>query len=231
MGCDIHMGVEVRRDGVWTARAKMNTEYPGEHYREWEEPYDGRNYDLFAILANVRNGRGFAGILTGGGFNPIAEPRGIPEDASPEYRDWAGEMGGDGHSHSWFTVAELMAYDWTQITSHRGYVSNCKEFARWKYQGKPSGWSGDISGPGIVKKTASQVVAAWEQLGKPNLWDETTWRKIEVLCDAGAGRLVVDVQWTEPYYESASEFLSSTLPKLWRLGAYDDVRIVFFFDN
>jgi len=29
-----------------------------------------RNYDLFAILANVRNGHGFAGIKTGGGIRP-----------------------------------------------------------------------------------------------------------------------------------------------------------------
>lgn len=55
------------------------------------QPYHGRNYDVFAILADVRNGRGFAGIETGDGFVPIlgfgeAALRGLPDDLSPELR-------------------------------------------------------------------------------------------------------------------------------------------------
>jgi hypothetical protein len=41
---------------------------------------DERSYDTFAMLANVRNGRGFAGIKTSDGFPFIAEPRGLPDD-------------------------------------------------------------------------------------------------------------------------------------------------------
>src|SRR3990167_5661087 len=43
-----------------------------------------RNYSLFAILANVRNGYGFGGCDTGNGFEVIAKQRGIPNDLSPE---------------------------------------------------------------------------------------------------------------------------------------------------
>ena len=46
------------------------------------EPYGDRNYNLFAILANVRNGTAFAGCKTGEGFNPISNPKGVPSDAS-----------------------------------------------------------------------------------------------------------------------------------------------------
>lgn len=45
-----------------------------------------RNYDVFSILANVRNGYGFAGVVTSSGFNPITNGRGIPDDLSEEIR-------------------------------------------------------------------------------------------------------------------------------------------------
>lgn len=38
-----------------------------------------RNYNCYAVLADVRNGAGFAGVRTGEGWEPISEPRGIPE--------------------------------------------------------------------------------------------------------------------------------------------------------
>ncbi|HSE46936.1 MAG TPA: hypothetical protein VLA89_16575 [Gemmatimonadales bacterium] len=46
--------------------------------------YHDRNYDVFGVLADVRNGTGFAGIDTGEGFVPIDEPRGLPDDLSPQ---------------------------------------------------------------------------------------------------------------------------------------------------
>lgn len=77
MGCDIHLMVEVRDK-------KLD---------QWKE-YDiadellkniGRNYNLFSILANVRNGVGFANSDTGNAFIPIDNPRGVPNDASEKY--------------------------------------------------------------------------------------------------------------------------------------------------
>jgi hypothetical protein len=78
--------------------------------------YNGRNYDLFAILADVRNGYGFAGSYTGEGFKPISEPKDIPSDVSVEVEKASENYGIDGHSHSWFTVKELNDYDWEQET-------------------------------------------------------------------------------------------------------------------
>jgi hypothetical protein len=82
----------------------------------------GRNYGLFAILAGVRNGRGFAGVKIGEPTTPISEPRGIPEDASPAYREIAEHWGSDGHSHSWLTLAELQRYDWDTNTTVHSYL-------------------------------------------------------------------------------------------------------------
>lgn len=67
MGCDIHSVAQVRKDGVWKTVLQ-------------DVCGDPRRYDTFAMLANVRNGYGFAGCDTGDGFEPISEPRGFPDD-------------------------------------------------------------------------------------------------------------------------------------------------------
>jgi hypothetical protein len=67
MGTDIHSIAQVKRDGQWVTVA---IGIAG----------DQRNYNTFAMLANVRNGRGFAGCWTSTGFPVIHEPRGLPED-------------------------------------------------------------------------------------------------------------------------------------------------------
>ena len=66
MGCDIHMCVERRANRYGGGK----TEWVNGDYFSIKEPldpncepirqdlYDGRNYDLFAVLANVRN-RGY----------------------------------------------------------------------------------------------------------------------------------------------------------------------------
>jgi hypothetical protein len=56
-------------------------------------------------LADVRNS---------GGVEPIDYPRGIPEDLSSGYKYAVDRWDGDGHSHSYFTLDELMNYDWSK---------------------------------------------------------------------------------------------------------------------
>lgn len=203
MGCDIHMWAEVKKspEQKWKAVKKYF--------------YDGRNYDLFAILADVRNGRGFAGCDTGDGFNPINEPRGIPEDASDFYKKQVEEWDVDGHSHSWFTLAELKAFDWTQTTKHRGWV-DVEQFKVFQAKGKPESWSGMVEG-GMVKHISN---AEMKRRIKEN--------------NFGVRDYYTLVEWKETYAESANEFLTETIPKLEKLfklkNAYN-VRIVFFFDN
>ena len=68
MGTDIH--------GVFQARnMQTNTWKNIPHGYEMQ-----RHYQLFAVLAGVRNGVGFAGCVTGQAVSPIADPRGYPED-------------------------------------------------------------------------------------------------------------------------------------------------------
>lgn len=82
MGCDIHMHVECKHDGVWK--------------RHDVEIYDGRNYELFGILAGVR-----------GNSTPISYPKGLPIDVTDEvlqdYDSWEWAT----HSASWLTFDEI----------------------------------------------------------------------------------------------------------------------------
>lgn len=232
MGCDIHTNVEVRQaDGSW------------KNYHEWSDSspkgefMDNRNYDLFAILADVRNGRGFAGVVTGAGFVPIDDPRGVPPDASPEYEAWVAQWDGDGHSHSYFTVAEMLAYDWTQTSKKTGLVSPT-EFMHWKKNGEPNGWCGDVSG-GTIKKLSAEEMGQLIKDSMVNEWEIYHGEKeamdaLHKFAGVGVsafGSLYARVNWEIPYYKAGRQFFGEDLPRLLRLGKPEDVRICFFFDN
>jgi len=90
MGCDIHEVVE--RKGKYG----------------WENsgcPDLNRDYELFAVLAGVRNSYN---------LKPISEPKGIPDDVSSIVRSWVEHWDSDGHSHSWLTLKELKSFDLNQ---------------------------------------------------------------------------------------------------------------------
>lgn len=215
MGCDIHFYVETRgADGLWKS---VDTWVNDDGYIRvpYEKRfYDARNYDLFAILADVRNGYGFAGVKTGDGFNIISKPRGLPADVSPEVRACSDQWDWDGHSHSWFTVAELKAFDWNQETRHQGWVGE-SDFKHYIKNGKPNSWCGGVGGITIEKVSMTDMT------------------------DIIKGTFVIDrtksyytlVSWTEKYSDSVSEFLNETIPKMEKLGPTNDVRCVFWFDN
>ena len=103
MGCDIHIFSETKKDGVW-----VNNEEFVEELFDGEEPYihvpyddqfyNGRDYNLFGVLAGVR-----AEDLQ------QFEVKGFPADASPlvakNYESW----GVDAHTPSYLTLEELKA--------------------------------------------------------------------------------------------------------------------------
>ena len=186
-----------------------------EVYRDWI--YDGRNYDLFAILADVRNGRGFAGVVTGEGFIPIFKPRGVPENASEEYRKWSDDWDGDGHSHSYHTVRQLINFQhWKEDIIHYGIVTE-EEYKIFKEKGMPESYCGGMSGPDIV---------------------EISNESLEAIISGEAAReadkhYITRVQWKEGYWLAVGGFYTESIPKLRELARddLDSVRIVFFFDN
>jgi len=126
MGCDIHICTEIKKvvEGTeeWfnADNWKFNPyfkedEEEGELEYEIKSIYNNRGYNLFALLAGVRN---YSEVV------PIDEPRGIPKDVHSvtkrEYESW----GLDGHTPSWFTLEELkQAKKDNPTTQYSGMVS------------------------------------------------------------------------------------------------------------
>jgi len=203
MGADIHSMVEIKQDR-WTSTRQW--EVPGlpwtigaesSRWVEMEDeifpqsswrgegltktPLDDRNYTLFALLADVRNGRGFAGVKTGDRITPLADPRGVPRDASYAWLATCDSWGPDGHSHTWFTLAELLDHPlFNQRLVRTGAITSL-EYERIKREGgMPKGWSGGVSGPGIRTVTVDEYEAG--ERGEPYTQEEVdrmrvAWRE------------------------------------------------------
>ncbi len=190
MGTDIHIAVEIYRDGGWHLVDVPVTE--------------DRNYRAFALLANVRNGYGFAGFSTGEELEPIDEPRGLPEDMSPELRaaleddsdedvsayDSEGIWLGD-EPYSWVTLRELLDYNLDAPVIVSGYVT--KEAAqRYRETGERP------------RSHAAAVFANRENFER--------------------------LEWEEPIRESAW-LIPQLIEEISGLGEPENVRLVFGFDS
>lgn len=95
MGCDIHLCLEKKHDGVWVGinsfswevLSALSAPLHSVHF-----PARERHYDLFAALAGVR------------GDGP--EAKGLPEDMSSLTMMLTDEIGGNGHSRTWYSLKE-----------------------------------------------------------------------------------------------------------------------------
>lgn len=229
MGCDIHCYVERKEDGAWILVSPSIPDRYEPGAMTVERIYRERNYDTFAILADVRNGSD---------FNIIAAPRGMPEDMSAgllaaidEDRAYLGD-----HSFSWLTLAEILAFDWTQIAKKRGSV-HASEWLRWDRWGRADGewprrYSGGTSGPGVVYVTEEQMRAAVTALSDEQRGELERMREPPY---SGSGVPLAGMytwaEWETPYWRAASDFLGSVPWRLMQLGPPTRVRLVFGFDS
>lgn len=224
--------------------------------RHREQFYHDRSYSVFAILAGVRNGVGFAGCDTGDPFVPISEPRGLPADMSFELRrrlkadyddddDWVSL--GD-HSFSWLTLDEVLAYDWDQTTKKRGWV-DAWNFELFRRNGKPDSWSGGIGGPGIEHVSNAHVArlidsgdirwddrpaTVFEGRGYTTAWSRGPGLAAEKLVEAALvapKRYYTNVEWEVTYRDCAEHFLEIIHRDLVSLGDPKGTRLVFGFDS
>lgn len=149
MGTDIHGGfIKLNKDGT---KQPIKT--------NWEMD---RDYTLFAILAGVRNGYGFAGCYRHEPVAPIAEGRGLPawlsvcedDNESPDvYNKWEKDTLGDwigDHSYTYMTLDEILSWEgWKEHILRGGVVDidHYKETVATKVE--PKHWCGDIVGDRI----------------------------------------------------------------------------------
>jgi hypothetical protein len=160
MGTDITAFLEKRVDGVWVpAQRIIDKARPGEFPWLAIHPDDeleiSRSYTLFALLAGVRNRDN---------LTPIAPLRGLPDDISDQIRALAKdelEMGAG--STTFYTISELIEYDWSkQLIYAEGYVSEAEDarLAATNYSVLPQSWR-YAAEPGY-EKHAIWVTAAQE---------------------------------------------------------------------
>lgn len=212
-----------KKDAADIASGKAATGATTAYEREWTSPtvfegwlYSGRNYDLFAILGNIRNGYGFAGVNTSDGFNFISDCRGLPEDVSSDIQD---ALSDDGYYHgvSYVTLPELLQFDWDQTVTHHGIVGE-DAFLYYKTHGKPNTWAGSVNGPNVVMLNNKQMEDLVSGL---------------VLRDAEKS-YYTRVSWDESYKKCVGSFYTDSIPKLKDLSNnhdFSDIRIVFGFDS
>jgi len=170
MGTDIHSIAQVKTKDGW----KTVVGRPGG---------DDRNYDTFAVLADVRNGYGFAGTPTGEGWPVMFEPRGLPNDLEldgderavlpepyyysfdkekkdPQHSMWLGD-----HTYSHLTLAELklIMKQFSRKKHTRSGMISKKQAEELKEGKTPDSWCGWTNQSGYVQ-------AEWKVPATEALW-------------------------------------------------------------
>jgi hypothetical protein len=240
MGCDIHLVVERRRrDGRWERvlppeEARDPCLVQNDRRRALFSWYDGRNYALFAILADVRN--------YGGYLHPISSPRGLPPNIAPESRlieDYTLRVDDDDvfsgdHSFSWLTLAELQAYRWTRPVVRTGVIS-LEEFAGRLASGDespPTSYCRSVSPTNITCPPSPHLRQFMGPQTETISETEAASRLRRGGVAVAAGHKVyVEIAWNETPAELAGDFYTRVMPALAKLGTPDNVRIVFGFDS
>ena len=128
MGCDIHLFTEkksnINSEQQWVNidNWKLNPYYDENDNEESEPKYKlnpafrHRNYQLFSMLADVRNDSE---------NKPISDTKGLPKDISEIVIKQNEYWEGDGHSHSFFTMKELYDYyEQNNIVKYSGLVDS-----------------------------------------------------------------------------------------------------------
>lgn len=249
MGCDIHLYVEKKKNGVWELEWAKDTitvedfdgftnkskeflaAYPGQIIPDeqftpkWEAKrkhpfYLDRNYFLFALLSNVRNSFG---------VEPLAQPKGCPEDASEGYAWYYEFWKGDRHSSSYFTLSELLAFNWNSTVREEGYLNPWGHYTL-KTKGEPDLYFKEPPGTRTEVTLESMdyfVSRVTHDLG-PKASESQMLKAFHTFPHVCKASWNVQVSW------NAGSFLTATIPALQKLASdasTDDVRICFFFDN
>jgi hypothetical protein len=208
MGTDVHAVWQAKKDGKWVDIEST-----------WDQD---RHYFLFAWLADVRNGYGFAGIPTHDAIKPIAPRRGLPEDFTvvdgedhpvacieaidPRRREWLDEDEkgnpvawlGD-HSHSWLTADEILAAERPGAVRKDG-VLTLEQYHAWDKESQPEAWCGGVMGPNLVTSMPSEI---------------------------GPGTTHVQVSWIRQ--DDGLDYFVNEVKRLKDL--HGEVRLVFGFDS
>ena len=213
MGCDIHVLTEkyIDKKKLWynADNWRINPYFGEDKYEtkyNLQEVYFERNYELFTLLADVRNYHN--------NIKCICEPKGVPEDISEESLEEINRWDCDGHSHSYFTLKELYDF-WIKMPDKvkRTGILIGETLEKFDNEGKnPEEWCQGYYGD---EKYAQRT---WETEYNP-LTNFIT-KLIERFCD------IYWVFWVKKEEYKTDEKLKEAIEKYG-----DKFRVIFFFDN
>ncbi len=263
MGCDIHCFVEKFKDGEWEQITGFLCDmydptseiFSRESYRNAISPIESRNYSLFGLLANVRNGYGCAGCDTSDSIEPISFPKGLPDNLSNSVKKESESWGYDGHSHSWLTLKEILEYDTNKVKTKRGFT-NLENFNLFVSKGRPISHYGGVWGKNVYKiifnnstkrfYTEKGFVVAAQFLRKREEEEVACYNVSndiiasvnaiynELLNSNPKAKLYIQIEWEVTVKEFAWVLYSLAVPQLKarsETSDYSDIRLVFWFDN
>jgi len=247
MGTDAHPVIEVKgRNGRWGLRdskdgrrsSRRRREDRGEDvpYDEWLAEWPDylnelseRNYALFGVLAGVR----------WRSVDALFANRGFPEDAAKATLKALDAESHEYHSHTHFTVQELLDADWDTVCFHEKMALFANQYLEWKDTGKlPSRLEEEqyVTGRAMWHK---DLVAVHREVTEDEmlllLLSNTTKKLVRRRkCRLGGGyqQLGPYVALTLPRtYRDVVQNFVDVIPSLVALGPPDQVRIVIAFDN
>ena len=227
MGCDIHIAIQRKETDGW-----REITYQDEPYDFQKEKgvtirpgipvapagFHDRNYDLFGILADVRNGSGFAGVTTGEGWPSIAPGRGWPEGfneesggACPNYPEDGPRYMGD-HSFTWVGLDELKAFNWDGIGTTLYGVVSAAQYENMMPGEKPTAWCGGVSGKDV------------QVYDRPGYLEAKRMNRL-------AKDSYVRIAWQESARSATGDWPGTVIPWLEQLAEGKPLRLIIGFDS
>ncbi len=228
MGTDIHGGFI--KKGGFSSRGETL------HNIAIETSWDlGRNYTLFAILADVRNGYGFAGSYRHEPLKAIAPDRGIPSWLEVDEDNYCAELVNEWYGTKYADSEEH--FMGTELGDHSFTYMALSEIINWE------GWDSYLSQGGVVSKDHYQETIA--KGNTPECWcrsvggtdvhvvDESTYKTLTEFCNYEGKQIThINCRWKSE--ETLREMYQWFLDEITRIGdeyGYEDVYLVVGFDS
>jgi hypothetical protein len=206
MGTDMRMYAEVKRGDSWHLIGDLEDNYlcfPEENpYGYPLKPVEiyspSKHYGLFAILADIRNENDRDFRLEK--FESISPPRGLPDEMSPEMRDWVTACEcAEEDAPSWLYLSEVLQFDWYgKIMHHEANVDPRASYLFHPDRPFPGdNWPEDV----------------------PRLRASDAWGEVEG----------VKVQWADTYAKYISVDFFEIMNGLTQYGEPSSIRLTFWF--
>ena len=184
-----------------------------------------RNYTLFAVLSNVRNNNGIRPL-------PFSE-NGVPEDPSPGVEKNCSLNDSDLHSHTYFTLEDLLAVDPNEIAEdHSEVILFADQYQIYKETGKApedaQEYPWDHS-----EETREVTPEEMTMLLMSNDVKKLAKRRKSKDHDGEMIRMGPYVKVVVPrsYKQIVPMLFEVVVPELQKLGKPDAVRVVIAYDN